>query len=62
MDAKTEKVAVAPILDNDEHFNGREYLGLYPYLDLTDDRFYIHENINEWVNFIDWMAGKQPGS
>ena len=59
MDAKTGKVAVAPILDNDERFNGREYLGLYPYLDLTNDKFYIHENKNEWVSLINWMPSKQ---
>ena len=59
MDARTGKVAVAPILDNDEQFNGREYLGLYPYLDLTNDRFYIHENKNEWMNFMDWMPDKE---
>ena len=28
MDAKTGKVAVAPILDDDEEFEGREYLGI----------------------------------
>ncbi|MEW8048479.1 MAG: toll/interleukin-1 receptor domain-containing protein [Candidatus Thiodiazotropha sp.] len=60
MDAKTGKVAVAPIMDDDEDFEGREYLGLYPYFDLTNDNFYIHRNINEWVNFKGWMAGEQP--
>ena len=60
MDAKTEKVAVAPIMDEDESFEGREYLGLYPYFDLTNDNFYIHNNVSEWVNFKGWMAGEQP--
>lgn len=60
MDAKTGKVAVAPIIDDDERFDGREYLGLYPYVDLIKDKFYIHKNISEWVNFKGWMAGEQP--
>lgn len=60
MDAKTGKVAVAPIMDDDESFEGREYLGLYPYFDLTNDNFYIHTKVNEWVNLKGWMAGEQP--
>jgi len=60
MDAKTGKVAVAPIMDEDESFEGREYLGLYPYLDLTNDSFYIHKKVGEWVGFKGWMAGEQP--
>ncbi|MCY9871174.1 toll/interleukin-1 receptor domain-containing protein [Vibrio barjaei] len=62
MDARTGKVAVAPILEDDESFEGREYLGLYPYFDLTNDSFYIHRNISEWVNFKGWMNGEQPKS
>ena len=61
MDAKTNRVAVAPILDDEsDDFNGREYLGLYPYLDLTSDSFYIHRSAGEYVNFPDWMEGKNP--
>lgn len=61
MDSKTGRVAVAPILeDEDEEFDGREYLGIYPYLDLTGDSFYIHENIETWTTFDKWMSGKNP--
>lgn len=60
MDARTSKVAVAPILEEDENFEGREYLGLYPYVDLTIETFYIHRNTNEWVNLKGWMEGQQP--
>ena len=60
MDAKTGRVAVAPILDEHEDFEGREYLGLYPYLDLTSDSFYIHRNPDKWVGFTKWMAGENP--
>ena len=57
MDARTGKVAVAPILDEDERFEGREYLGLYPYVDLTNGSFYIHKNLSEWVSIRGWMKG-----
>ncbi len=60
MDARTSRVAVAPILDDDEDFTGREYLGIYPYLDLTGENFYIHRSGNEWVSFQDWKQGKNP--
>lgn len=60
MDAKNSKVAVAPILEDDEDFDGREYLGLYPYLDLTNNDFYIHSAKDKWVNFKGWMDGEQP--
>lgn len=60
MDAKTGKVAVAPIMEDNESFEGREYLGLYPYFDLTNNSFYIHNNISEWVNFSNWITGSQP--
>lgn len=60
MDAKTGRVAVAPILDEEVDFDGREYLGLYPYLDLTNDSFYIHRRYNEWVSFPGWLKGENP--
>jgi hypothetical protein len=60
MDAKTRRVAVAPILDEEIDFDGREYLGLYPYLDLTNDSFYIHRSSLEWVNLERWMKGEEP--
>ncbi|WP_177419083.1 toll/interleukin-1 receptor domain-containing protein [endosymbiont of Lamellibrachia barhami] len=63
MDARTNRVAVAPIFEDDEdeeEFLGREYLGLYPYLDLTSDSFYIQNSSNEWVGFDRWMQGFNP--
>ena len=60
MDARTAKVVVAPILGEDEDFEGREYLGLYPYLDLTNTSFYIHKSDSEWVGIRGWMQGQQP--
>ncbi|MGP1720083.1 toll/interleukin-1 receptor domain-containing protein [Shewanella frigidimarina] len=60
MDARTGRVSVAPIIEDDEEFDGREYLGLYPYLDLTGDSFYIHRGVGSWVTFGDWMQGEKP--
>ena len=63
MDARTGIVAVAPILgDDDKDFDGREYLGLYPYLDLTGSDFYIHESVEKWVGLDRWMEGVRPGA
>ncbi|MGI2130126.1 toll/interleukin-1 receptor domain-containing protein [Shewanella baltica] len=60
MDARTGRVSVAPIIEDDEEFDGREYLGLYPYLDLTGNRFYIQRGVGSWVTFGDWMQGEKP--
>ncbi|ARS53534.1 toll/interleukin-1 receptor domain-containing protein [Kushneria konosiri] len=61
MDARTGRVSIAPIIeDDDEEFNGREYLGLYPYLDLTGNSFYMHRGVGSWVTFEEWMQGKKP--
>ena len=60
MDARTGKVVVAPILGEDENFKGREYLGLYPYFDLTNSTFYVHKSEQEWVRIDQWMQGQQP--
>lgn len=61
MDARTGRVSVAPIFeDDDEEFDGREYLGLYPYLDLTGDSFFIQRGVGSWVTFGDWMLGEKP--
>lgn len=62
MDARTGRVAVAPVLDdeNSEDFEGREYLGIYPYLDLTADSFYIQSDSSTWVSLDGWMQGQDP--
>ncbi len=61
MDARTRKVAVAPIVSRTEsNFDGREYLGLYPYLDLSGDSFYIHASIMKYVGLQRWMNGENP--
>lgn len=62
MDAKTSRVAVAPIFeeDDDESFEGREYLGIYPYLDLTGDSFFIQDSPTEYVVLDGWLRGRNP--
>lgn len=60
MDARTGRVSVAPILSDNEEFEGREYLGIYPYLDLTNDSFYIHNKVDEWIKLGGWLKGESP--
>jgi hypothetical protein len=61
MDARTGKVVVAPILEDDgDDFEGREYLGLYPYFDLTGDSFYVHRDTLKYVTLESWMYGLRP--
>lgn len=60
---KNRRVAVAPIVEESEknnEFKGREYLGIYPYLDLTGEKFYIHESNQKWVGFKRWISGDNP--
>lgn len=64
MDAyASSRIAIAPIVPDEQRcheFKGQEYLGLYPYLDLTNGTFYIHESANVWVGFRDWLNGENP--
>lgn len=63
MDAKTSRVAVAPILEDDEEeedFLGREYLGIYPYLDLTQESFFVQQSKTSYVRLQKWLEGEDP--
>lgn len=64
MDAKTkERVAIAPIVSDHEknnEFRGQEYLGIYPYLDLTGDTFYIQTSSKTYVSITRWIQGANP--
>jgi len=64
MDAKTnERVAIAPIVETyekDNEFRGQEYLGIYPYLDLTGDKFYIQTSLKSYVGLERWIQGVNP--
>lgn len=58
-DGENGKVAILPLTGGLE-FKGQEYLGIYPYVDLTSGTLYIHKDQKTWVNFKDWLAGKEP--
>lgn len=64
MDAFTaSRVAIVPLLEDDEqdqYFLGREYLGMYPYLDKTGSSLYIHRWSKTWVGFDSWIKGGNP--
>jgi hypothetical protein len=56
-------VAVLPIVQSSGQgdYKGEEYLGLYPYVDLTGKTdsspgtIYIHRNVKEYLNFDRWQ-------
>jgi len=62
MDARTGLVCVAPIAENEARdFRGREYLSLYPYLDLSGTSLYIHRDADHFVGFDRWQRqGAKP--
>lgn len=63
MDAKNKKVAIAPILDDDEaEFSGREYLGIYPSIQISETSMLAYQSdgkfkgISAWSrNSYDWL-------
>jgi len=63
MDAKTEKVAIAPILDDeDADFPGREYLGIYPTISISESSMLAYQfdgkfkGVKAWkYNTYDWI-------
>jgi len=63
MDAKTERVAIAPIIDDeDADFPGREYLGIYPSISISDDTMFVYQSdgkfksVEAWRrNTYDWL-------
>jgi hypothetical protein len=56
---KNKKVAILPISksdnDFDNNFKGEEYLGLYQYIDNTNDTLYVQENSSTYESFKDWI-------
>jgi hypothetical protein len=54
-DGHNGNVAVLPIVDSESFsFHGEEYLGLYPYVDVTGSTVYIHRDIANYKSFADW--------
>lgn len=60
MDSRTGNIVIAPIVEDNGDYAGREYLSLYPYLDLTSDHFYVQRALLEWVSFEEWLKGERP--
>lgn len=61
-DALKNKVAILPILQNrSDDFNGLEYLGLYPYIDLDkakntqEEVLWVNKNKDTYKKFHDWL-------
>lgn len=69
MDALTGRVAICPLVENDDNdnvFNGQEYLGLYPYVSYDNIEgidqlaLWINRSANKYVDFDSWIKGKNP--
>lgn len=66
-DAHTKGLAaICPISSTYEStFHGQEYLGIYPYVEETEDnnkkmRLWVCENSSRYVTFDQWLAGMKP--
>jgi len=63
MDSSTKKVAIAPIVDDDEaDFPSREYLGIYPYIEIAESYMFTRQmdgkfkSVDAWTkNTYDWI-------
>lgn len=71
-DGLKQKVAICPISLEDtiasrsDSYQGREYLGLYPYVapaasqGTGTTRLWVHESSKTYVEFSSWLRGEQP--
>lgn len=63
-DGLNTRVAILPVLkDLQTEYKGQEYLGIYPYFDVTDVnglKAYIHRAVSVWVSFEQWLNGREP--
>jgi hypothetical protein len=56
-DALKGKVAIFPLVASEHSpFDGQEYLGLYPYVDLTGNSIWINKGIGVYKSFADWPS------
>lgn len=64
-DGYNGNVAVLPIVDGAaNHFRGEEYLGLYPYVDVTSSSIFIHRDASTYKTFASWRQSSdklRPG-
>lgn len=55
------KIAIFPIVKSDENsFSGQEYLGLYPYIDVTLSTIWVNSVKSGYCSIKDWLNGKSP--
>ena len=55
------KIAILPISKNDESsFEGQEYLGLYPYIDVVGSTIWVNSVTSGFCQLEDWLNGKSP--
>ncbi len=67
-DGVHHRVAILPVVASDRRttvYQGAEYLGLYPYVDLERDledvlQLWINRNATTYVSFTAWLKGKEP--
>jgi hypothetical protein len=57
-DAYNGNVAVLPIVQSatETTHKGEEFVGLYPYVDVTGGSLYIHRSAQEYAGFRDWRS------
>jgi hypothetical protein len=68
MDGLKDKCAILPISSRAEEgdtYEGREYLGVYPYITSARDtkgkkRIWVREDSETYVSFDKWLAGRDP--
>lgn len=57
------KIAILPISKTDESsFKGQEYLGLYPYIDVSASSIWVNSTKSGFCNIQEWLNGKSPNS
>lgn len=57
------KIAILPISKTDESsFKGQEYLGLYPYIDVTASKIWVNSTKSGYCDIKEWLNGKSPNS
>lgn len=55
------KIAILPIANTDENsFEGQEYLGLYPYIDVTGSTIWVNSIKSGYCDIKEWLNGKSP--
>jgi hypothetical protein len=56
-DGYREKVAILPILKNNQtnRYSGTEYLGIYPYITRDDRKFNVRWQENNYISFTLWL-------